>query len=231
MCSTSASVTGPASASGTPARSHSTSGASAGDGGRPVGQPGGGAVVDVGVQALGEAAQLGGDAGVAVGAVGGLLAREPAQLLVEQPLARRARRCGRSGGRRPAMPRASRVRSSPLSAAPSAWCGSPIEQRVQRDQELDLRRRHRGGVGDVPGAQDRVVVGRRRSGSCGRRGSGRRVARSGRRDGCEPPSSSLEERSMMYPVAPRARLRASSRLVATVLPDPELPVTSATWVR
>ena len=29
----------------------------------------------------------------------------------------------------------------------------------------------------------------------------------------------------MYPVAPRARLRASSALTATVLPDPEAPVT------
>ena len=54
-----------------------------------IGQPGGGAVADVGVQPLGEAAQLGGDAGVAVGGVGGLLAREAAQLLVEQLLARR----------------------------------------------------------------------------------------------------------------------------------------------
>ena len=32
------------------------------------------------------------------------------------------------------------------------------QQRVQRDQELGLRRRHARGVGDVPGVEDRVVA-------------------------------------------------------------------------
>ena len=92
------SITGPASASGSPARSNSTSGA-------PVGIVVGwsasharGAVADVGVQALGEPPQLGGDAGVAVARVGGLFAREPAQL------ARRA--AARAAARRSAAQRA-----------------------------------------------------------------------------------------------------------------------------
>ena len=64
------------------------------DGRRVVGEPRGGAAVDIRMQALSEAAVLGRHRGVSVRRVGGLLASETPQLLVEQPLARPFARSG-----------------------------------------------------------------------------------------------------------------------------------------
>ena len=182
------------------------------------------------MQPLGEPPVLGGDGRVTVPGVVSLLAGEPAQLLVEQPLARPLpglAAAGVDGGDAARQQRA-------LQAAERALAAIAVvadQQRVQRHQELGLRRGHARRVRDVPGVQNRPVapgaeVDRARVGDqrdqllvmAGVPGRAALVLRRGAID-------------QITGRAAREVALASSALTATVLPDPELPVTRQTWVR
>ena len=126
------------------------------DRGLTVSKPRDRPVANVRVQPLGQAPELGRDAGIAVVLVGDLLAREATQLLLEEPLARRfaAHRAALVHRLDPAREECALESSQRGGTADRI----PDQERVQRDEELALGGRDPAGIGDVPGVEDRVAL-------------------------------------------------------------------------